>query len=183
MLILLTLNIRYLLNFSYLTVNGETKLNKWRLYLYKQNLFINHTELVSVFNSFIMKKTILTLSLTAMFLGTGLMANETTSNFEFASTTNIKGVEISSFCKAVMQGDIDMVKRMLELGEDVNQKSLGMTPAMFAARYNKAEVLQLLIAKGANLKIKSNQGFSVKKYAELSNATDALAVLETALGS
>ncbi|PIB29238.1 hypothetical protein BFP77_06950 [Maribacter sp. 4U21] len=130
-----------------------------------------------------MKKAILTFSMTAMFLGTGLLANETKSNVQFAQTTNVKGVEINSFCKAVMQGDTDMVKRMLELGEDINQKSLGMTPVMFAARYNKAEVLQLLIDKGANLKIKSNQGFSVKKYAELSNAVDALAVLETALGS
>lgn len=130
-----------------------------------------------------MKKAILTFSLTAMFLGTGLLANETNSNVQFAPTTIVKGVEINSFCKAVMQGDIDMVKRMLELGEDINQKSFGMTPVMFAARYNKAEVLQLLIDKGANLKIKSNQGFSVKKYAELSNAVDALAVLETAFGS
>ena len=80
-----------------------------------------------------------------------------------------------------MSVDIDTVKRMIELGEDVNKKSLGMTPAMFAARYNKAEVLQLLIKKGADLKIKSKQGFSVKKYAELSNATDALAVIEATL--
>lgn len=82
-----------------------------------------------------------------------------------------------------MQGDLATVKRMIELGEDLDQKSLGMTPVMFAARYNQADVLQLLIDKGANLKIKSNQGFSVKKYAEMSNATDALYVLETAMGS
>ncbi|MFS4455782.1 ankyrin repeat domain-containing protein [Maribacter sp. 2304DJ31-5] len=129
-----------------------------------------------------MKKTILTLSLAVMFLGNGLMANETILNPDFI-VKNTTSVELSSFCKAVMQGDVDMVKRMIELGEDVNKKSLGMTPAMFAARYNKAEVLKVLIDNGANLKIKSNQGFSVKKYAELSNATDALAVLEVALGS
>jgi ankyrin repeat protein len=57
-----------------------------------------------------------------------------------------------------------------------------MTPAMFAARYNKVEVLSILIEHGADLEMKSNQGFSVKKYAELSNATAALAVIETALG-
>ena len=105
-----------------------------------------------------MKKTILTLSLAFMFLGNGLMANETQSNDKFTSEIST-GVEISSFCKAVMQGDIDTVQRMINLGEDVNQKSLGMTPAMFAARYNKAEVLQVLIDHGANLKIRSNQGF------------------------
>ncbi len=130
-----------------------------------------------------MKKTILTLSLAFMAMGTGLMAAEPQSNVTFDSKVNVVTVDISSFCKAVMQGDVDTVKRMIELGEDVNQKSLGMTPAMFAARYNKAEVLQMLIDHGANLKIRSNQGFSVKKYAELSNATDALAVLESASGS
>lgn len=129
-----------------------------------------------------MKKTILTLSIAIMAMGTGLMATESQSNVKF-ELENVSTVEISSFCKAVMQGDIDTVKRMIELGEDVNQKSLGMTPAMFAARYNKAEVLQMLIDNGANLKAISNQGFSVKKYAELSNATDALAVLEAASGS
>ena len=129
-----------------------------------------------------MKKTILTLSLAFMAMGTGLMATESQSNVKF-ELENVSTVEISSFCKAVMQGDIDTVKRMIELGEDVNQKSLGMTPAMFAARYNKSEVLKMLIGHGANLKVKSNQGFSVKKYAELSNATDALAVLEAASGS
>ncbi|MGB3149553.1 MAG: ankyrin repeat domain-containing protein [Maribacter sp.] len=130
-----------------------------------------------------MKKTILTLSLAFLFLGNGLMASETQSNFKFATETGVTEVELSSFCKAVMQGDIDMVKRMIELGEDVNKKSLGMTPVMYAARYNKAEVLQILIDHGANLRIKSNQGYSVQKYAELSNATDALAVLDSALGS
>ncbi len=117
-----------------------------------------------------------------LFLGNGLMANKTQSKVEF--TSEIKaGVEISSFCKAVMQGDADTVKRMIQLGEDVNQKSLGMTPAMFASRYNKAEVLQILIDHGADLKIRSNRGFSARKYAELSNATDALTVLEAASNS
>ena len=130
-----------------------------------------------------MKKTILTLSLAFLFLGNGLLANETQSEVNFTSEIISSEVEISSFCKAVMQGDIDTVQRMIELGEDVNQKSLGMTPAMFAARYNRAEVLQVLIDHGANLKIRSNQGFSVKKNAELSNATEALAVLEAVSGS
>lgn len=82
-----------------------------------------------------------------------------------------------------MQGDIETVQKLIDLGEDVNQKSLGMTPAIFAARYNKAEILQLLIDNGADLRIKSDKGFSVKKYAELSNATEALQVLEAAKGS
>ena len=38
-----------------------------------------------------------------------------------------------------------------------------MTPAMFAARYNKAEILELLIENGADLKIKSDKGYTVKE--------------------
>ena len=133
--------------------------------------------------SFIMKKTILSAALVCLTFSTGLEANAIDKPNEGGVIENIKNLEVSSFCKAIMQGDIDTVKKLIDLGEDINQKSLGMTPAIYAARYNKAEILQLLIDNGANLKIKSDKGYSVMKYAELSNATEALQVLETALGS
>ncbi len=56
----------------------------------------------------------------------------------------ILGFELNSFCKAIVQGDYEAVKKMIELGEDINQKSLGKTPAIYAARYNKVEILKLL---------------------------------------
>jgi len=96
------------------------------------------------------------------------------SNFE-------KTVGPSSFCMAIMKGELETVKKMIELGEDVNQKSLGMTPAHYAARYNKAEILELLIKNGANLKKRCDKGYTVKKYAELSNATAALNIINTAM--
>ncbi len=131
-----------------------------------------------------MRKTILIVTAACMVAATGLSAKEISGVTDVpAITKNIKNVDISSFCMAIVKGDYTTVKSLIGLGEDVNQKSLGMTPAMFAARYNKVEILELLIENGADLKIKSNQGFSVKKYAELSNATDALVVLETAMGS
>lgn len=133
--------------------------------------------------SIIMKKTILSAALVCLAFSTGLEANAIDKANEGVVIENIKNLEVSSFCKAIMQGDIDTVKKLIDLGEDINQKSLGMTPAIYAARYNKAEILQLLIDNGANLKIKSDKGYSVMKYAELSNATEALQVLETALGS
>ncbi|HZJ21262.1 MAG TPA: ankyrin repeat domain-containing protein [Pricia sp.] len=130
-----------------------------------------------------MRKTILTVAAAFMVAITGLSAKEISMVTDASITKNVKNVDISSFCMAIVKGDYNTVKSLIALGEDVNQKSLGMTPAMFAARYNKVEIQELLIENGADLKIKSNKGFSVKKYAELSNATDALAVLETALGS
>ncbi|MEH6771838.1 ankyrin repeat domain-containing protein [Maribacter arcticus] len=130
-----------------------------------------------------MKKSILTLSIVVVTMVSNLMANEITQPTSVLNNELITNVEVSSFCKAVIQGDVLTVKRLIVLGEDVNQKSIGMTPAMYAARYNKSEVLSLLIKNGANLNMKSNQGFTVKRYAELSNAQEALVIIEAALGS
>ena len=130
-----------------------------------------------------MRKTILTVAVAFMVSVTGVMAEETTSQIDMPSIETYKNVDVSTFCKAIMEGDFDTVKRLIDLGEDVNKKSLGMTPAIFAARYNKAEILRLLIDNGADLRIKSDKGYSVKKYAELSKAIDALGVLEASMGS
>lgn len=101
---------------------------------------------------------------------------------EVKRTSNIiNAFEINSFCKAIIQGDVDLVKKMIALGEDVNQKSLGKTPAHYAARYNKPEILELLIKKGANLKKRCDQGYTVKKYAELARAKEALNVINAAM--
>ncbi|WP_318344256.1 ankyrin repeat domain-containing protein [Flagellimonas baculiformis] len=126
-----------------------------------------------------MKKAIFAVAALCMLAVNGVSANELPSNENPNLTTTVP--EISTFCKAVMQGDVETVKKLIELGEDVNQKSLGMAPIHFAARYNKAEVLQVLIDNGADLKQRCDKGYSVKKHAELSNATDVLAVLETAM--
>lgn len=88
---------------------------------------------------------------------------------------------INSLCKAAMQGDVDKVRSLIATGESVNEKSLGMTPAMYAARYNKADVLKVLLLNQANLNMKSDQGYTVKDYAEMSKATDVLEVLNSNL--
>ncbi len=130
-----------------------------------------------------MRKTILTVAVAFMVGVTGVMAEETTSQTDVSSIETYKNVDVSSFCKAIMQGDFETVKRLINLGEDVNKKSLGMTPAIFAARYNKAEILQLLIDNGADLRIKSDKGYSIKRYAELSKAMDALSIIKASMGS
>jgi len=125
-----------------------------------------------------MKKTIFIAATACLLMVSGVYAENSTTNESAKTTLNVKDLAISSFCKAILQGDINTVKTLIELGEDVNQKSLDMTPAMFAARYNKAEILELLIANGADLSIKNDKGYTAKKLAKLSNATDALAVLD-----
>ena len=113
-----------------------------------------------------------------MLMVTVAVAKTETSNDNTVVTELIVKKELSTFCKAIMQGDIDTVKRLIDLGEDVNAKSLGMTPAIFAARYNKAEILEVLIDNGADLNLKCNKGWTIEKYAKLSNAKDVLEVLK-----
>ena len=125
----------------------------------------------------IMKKTI-TIAVMGIALFTSSMQAKTILNDPTEKIVKIaKPYGLSSFCNAILKGDIETVKSMITLGEDVNEKSLGMTPAIFAARYNKAEILKVLIANGADLRIKCDKGMNIKKYAELSNAQDALAVI------
>jgi len=82
--------------------------------------------------------------------------------------------EISPFCMSIVKGDFDTVKKLIELGTDVDEVSLGLTPAMYAAKFNKVEILKFLVEHGANLKKRSDKGFTAKRYAQLSNAQEAL---------
>ncbi|MDT0605392.1 ankyrin repeat domain-containing protein [Croceitalea rosinachiae] len=126
-----------------------------------------------------MKKTISTTCAVFLLFLSGSIAHATEDQPEVKLESKvIAAFEINSFCKAIVKGDIETVKKLIALGEDVNQKSLGRTPAHYAARYNKPEILQLLIDNGANLKTRCDKGYTVKRHAKLSNAKEALAVLE-----
>ncbi|WP_268846822.1 ankyrin repeat domain-containing protein [Flavobacterium aestivum] len=78
---------------------------------------------------------------------------------------------------AISKGDIEVVKKFIEYGADVNEKSNGMSPLMIAARYNKVDIIRILISKGANVNDKDENGFTALKYAELSNAREAAQIL------
>ena len=56
---------------------------------------------------------------------------------------------------AAAQGNIELVKRHLDAGEDVNEKNkVGMTPLHYAS-IGHMEVVELLITNGANVNAKS----------------------------
>ena len=81
---------------------------------------------------------------------------------------------------AVAQNDYQTVKRFLELGSDieVKDKTVGMTPIMYAARYNNVKLLQLLVENGADSNEKSKIGLTALEYAKLSSADAAVKFLE-----
>ncbi|MGF1557044.1 ankyrin repeat domain-containing protein [Paucihalobacter sp.] len=122
-----------------------------------------------------MKKTIIIASL---IFGLAF-GNSKAENTEIDSTVKVENpAEVSSFCIAIVKGDFDTVKKLIDLGEDVNQKSNGMAPLHYAAKYNRVEIAELLIDKGAKVSTKCNKGYTAQKYAELSNAKDVAQLLK-----
>jgi len=127
--------------------------------------------------SIIMKKSI-------VYLGVALVAF---ANVSFASNCksfindkNIVSIydTTTPLSVAISKGDIEAVKKFIEYGADVNEKSNGMSPLMIAARYNKVEIIKILLSKGANLNAKDENGLTALKYAELSNAKEATLILK-----
>ena len=119
-----------------------------------------------------MKKTAIIIAIAFGFTMTSLNATNEVSNHDNLEITS--KVKVSPFCMAIVKGDIDTVKKLIELGTDVNAKSNGMTPAMYAAKFNKVDILKVLVENGAKLEVKSDKGMTVAKLAKLSNATEVI---------
>ncbi|MCD0472660.1 ankyrin repeat domain-containing protein [Flavobacterium sp. JAS] len=123
-----------------------------------------------------MKKSVIILGLALVAFANVSMAsnhkpsvkNEVEFSAYFASPLNV----------AVSKGDIEIVKKFIEYGADVNQISEDMTPLMIAARYNKVEILKVLLASGARPNEKNDKGYTALKYAEVSKATEAFNILK-----
>jgi ankyrin repeat protein len=114
--------------------------------------------------------------------GLALVAVSQTTVASMAPPAKV-GSELTSYgntplCAAILKGDLDTVKKFIEYGADINEVSNGMTPLMFAARYNKTAIVKLLLDKGADKSVKDEKGNTAIKYAELSNSQDVLTLLK-----
>ncbi len=136
------------------------------------------TEIINQINQITMKKSIVLLGLALVTFTAPVFA----TNAVAKSTQNVLSNygKNTPLCVAIQKGEFDLVKKLVEYGADVNEKSFGMTPLMVAARYNKVEILKFLLANGANVNVKDEKGFTALKYAELSIASDAVAILKQA---
>ncbi|GGB64837.1 hypothetical protein GCM10007424_00950 [Flavobacterium suaedae] len=127
-----------------------------------------------------MKKTIVYLSLALVTLSSATFAS--TTNLETPQAVSaVNYLKVTPLAQAICKGDMVAVKKFIEYGVDVNEKSNGVTPLMLAARYNNVEAIKLLIENGARLKTEDKNGYTAVKYAEMSNATEAQAYLQKAL--
>ncbi len=125
-----------------------------------------------------MKKSVILVAIAMAFSVTTLNAKNViskVSTYEVAT----KKVTVSPFCMSIVKGDIETVQKLIDLGVNVNKTSNGLTPAMYAAKYNRLDILKLLVENGAKLKIKSPKGLTAEKMAKAANAKDTLAYLQS----
>ena len=106
------------------------------------------------------------------------------ANVSFAN--NVKPLSVSKeliytpspLCNAIIKGDIVAVQKFIEYGADVNDNLNGLSALMLAARYNRVEIIKLLLDNGAKRNALDEHGRSALYYAEASKSTDAIAVLK-----
>ncbi|GAA4812639.1 ankyrin repeat domain-containing protein [Litoribaculum gwangyangense] len=126
-----------------------------------------------------MKKTIIISAVALCFSIANVNAEPISTNIE---TSNYEYFfKVNSFCVSIAKGDLETVQKLIARGADVNEKSNGMTPAMYAAKFNRTDILELLIVHGANLKAKSDNKKTALDYAELHGAQDTAAIIKEAL--
>ncbi|MGE8342809.1 MAG: ankyrin repeat domain-containing protein [Flavobacterium sp.] len=123
-----------------------------------------------------MKKSVIYLGLALVAFGNVAMASNGVSTVK--NPIERTGYAANPLNVAISKGDIETVKKFIEYGADVNLISEDLTPLMTAARYNKFEIIKVLLANGAKASAKNENGFTALKYAELSNASESIAILK-----
>ena len=124
-----------------------------------------------------MKKSVLVLALALGFSISNLNASNEILNSNVNEVT-LKTSEISPLCKAVAIGDTDEVNKLIKAGADVNAKSNGMLPIHYAAKYNRVNMIKVLITAGSKIHEPCDLGYTALKHAERTNADDAALFLK-----
>jgi ankyrin repeat protein len=126
-----------------------------------------------------MKKTIIISAIALCFTIANVNAEPITNNINSYNFEYF--FKVNSFCVSIAKGDLETVQKLIARGADVNEKSNGMTPVMYAAKFNRTEILKLLITHGADLRAKSDKKMTALKYAELHGAEDTAAIIKEEL--
>ena len=117
--------------------------------------------------------------ITGLFAVSSINANGLLEDLRPYRVVKTEITNVTPFCIAVAKGDFELVKKLIELGGNVNQLSNNMTPLMYASRYNHIEIIKLLVANGARVTTKNLAGRTALDIAKNSNASNALVLLQT----
>ena len=111
-------------------------------------------------------------------------ANNGNSVLESSKKEFVTKSNLNAFCRLIQMGQYNAVKILVEDGIDIEKKSIGLTPLMFAARHNRVDIVNLLIKHGANLNVKSSdrRKITAMKWAEITNAKESYVVIKEAIG-
>lgn len=119
-----------------------------------------------------MKKTAVVLALALGFSISNLNAINHNSSSIF-EVENLKSLEVSPLCKAVAIGNLEEVNRLIKAGADVNKKSNGMLPIHYAAKFNRVEIIKVLITAGSEIYEPCDLGYTPLRHAQKTNAVEA----------
>ncbi|WP_179336879.1 ankyrin repeat domain-containing protein [Winogradskyella ludwigii] len=124
-----------------------------------------------------MKKSTVVLALALSFSICNLNATNSISTLKINETLQ-QTIEITPLCKAVATGNTEEVKRLINNGANVNAKSNGMLPIHYAAKYNRVELIKVLITAGSAIHDSCDKGYTALRLAEKANAVDAASFLK-----
>jgi len=87
---------------------------------------------------------------------------------------------VSIFDMAITYDNLDMVKYLLEKGQDVNKttRKSGFTALMCAACYGRVEITKVLLEHGANEMARDSKGFSAIDFARKMNKKSVLSLFK-----
>ncbi len=119
-----------------------------------------------------MKKSVVVLALALGFSISNLNASNEILTSDLNHGTE-QTAEISPLCKAAATGNVEEVKRLINNGVDVNTKSNGMLPIHYAAKYNRVEMIKVLITAGSKIHAPCDLGYTALRHAQKTHAEDA----------
>ena len=119
-----------------------------------------------------MKKSVIVLALALGFS----ISNGNASHDILTSDLNeviINTVDVSPLSRAVATGNLEEVNKLIKAGANVNAKSNGMMPIHYAAKYNRVEIIKVLITAGSKIHQSCDKGYTPVRHAQKSNAKEA----------
>ncbi len=152
-----------------------------------KNLFLTSLLVVAVvFNSFATNNKTNPTNETVTAVET--VSSDTTSTEALTLTTEslnyynvIRHLKTDPFVKLIQLNDYNAVKNLILAGAEINKKSIGMTPLMYAARQNKVAIVKLLLDEGAKIESQSQYGLTALDYAQRSHATESYYLIKNAM--